>query len=397
MTNDKTGNWVAGRPDFALIALVIVLTLTGLVVVYSASFVKGLTDYGDGNYFIIRQLAWAMIGTILFVAGMRFNYQLLRPLAVPIILLTLLLLVAVLAVGLRVNGAQRWIGVGAFTLQPAEFAKLSVIVYLAAWLEGRGDSLRSLQQGLLPFGLMLGMVGVLIMLQPSFGTTAIIVLITVTMFYVGGASYTQMGTLLVTGIVAGAILALGAGYRADRVTGFFNHADDPAGTSFQVTQSVIAIGNGGIDGLGLGASRAKFFYIPESHTDGVFAILSEELGLIAGLSIMFLFILFTLRGYQVARRSRDQFGMLIATGVTTWVIGQALLNIGGISRTIPLTGVPLPFLSFGGNALAAVMMASGVLINVSRYQTDKGGYLQRRGAATAAASHRIIRRRRSHA
>ena len=132
MTNDKTGNWVAGRPDFALIALVIVLTLTGLVVVYSASFVKGLTDYGDGNYFIIRQLAWAMIGTILFVAGMRFNYQLLRPLAVPIIVLTLLLLVAVLAVGLRVNGAQRWIGVGAFTLQPAEFAKLSVIVYLAA-------------------------------------------------------------------------------------------------------------------------------------------------------------------------------------------------------------------------------------------------------------------------
>ncbi len=381
-------------------ALVIVLTITGLVVVYSASFVKGLTDYGDGNYFIIRQFAWAMLGTILFVTAVRFNYQFLRPLAVPIIVATLILLVAVLVAGTTVNGAQRWIGVGAFTLQPAEFAKLSVIIYLAAWLEGRGDSIRSLQQGLAPFVLMLGAVGLLIMLQPSFGTTAIIILVTVTMFYVGGASYMQMFALGVTGVLVGVVLALGAGYRADRVTGFLNHGDDSTGASFQVNQSVIAIGNGGIDGLGLGASRAKFFYVPESHTDGVFAILSEELGLIAGLSVMFLFILFTFRGYRVARRSRDQFGMLIATGITTWIIGQALLNIGGISRSIPLTGVPLPFLSFGGNALAAVMLASGVLINVSRYQHDKGGYLERQATAPPPSprdGHRIVRRKRSTA
>jgi len=380
-------------------ALVIVLTITGLVVVYSASFVLGLTSYGDGNYFIIRQLAWAMLGTILFVAALRFNYQFLRPLAVPIIVFTLILLIAVLVAGTTVNGAQRWIGVGAFTLQPAEFAKLSVIIYLAAWLEGRGDSIRSLQQGLAPFVLMLGAVGLLIMLQPSFGTTAIIILVTVTMFYVGGASYTQMFTLGVTGILVGVVLALGAGYRADRVTSFLNHSEDSAGASFQVNQSVIAIGNGGIDGLGLGSSRAKFFYVPESHTDGVFAILSEELGLIAGLSVMFLFILFTLRGYMVARRSRDQFGMLIATGITTWIIGQALLNIGGISRTIPLTGVPLPFLSFGGNALAAVMLASGVLINVSRYQVDKGGYLERQAANPPPHrdGRRIVRRKKTTA
>ncbi len=393
MSNERTGGWVAGRPDFALIALVVVLTLTGLVAVYSASFVIALTQFGDSNYFIIRQLAWAILGGILFVAGLRTNYQVLRPLAFPLIAITLLALIAVLAIGQTVNGAQRWIGVGAFTLQPAEFAKLTVIIYLAAWLETKGENIKSLEHGVIPFILMIGMVGALIMMQPSLGTTAIIILITGTMFFVAGASWKHIFTLGVTGVFIMAVLALFSGYRADRVTAFLNHGDDPTGHSFQVTQSVIAIGNGGIDGLGLGASRAKFFYIPESHTDGVFAILSEELGLVAALSIMLLFILFTVRGYTVAHRAKDQFGLLIATGITTWIIGQALLNIGGITRSIPLTGVPLPFLSFGGNALAAVMLASGVLINISRYQVDRSGYMER--DAAPSPEHRVVRRRRS--
>jgi cell division protein FtsW len=212
------------------------------------------------------------------------------------------------------------------------------------------------------------------------------------MFFVAGASIIQMATLAAAGVVVGAFLMLGAGYRADRLASFLNQSDDPAGGSFQVNQSVIAIGSGGLDGIGLGASRAKFFYIPESHTDGVFAIISEELGLAAGLSVMMLFTLFTVRGYTVAARSRDQFGMLVATGITTWIIAQALLNIGGITRSIPLTGVPLPFLSFGGNALAAVMMAAGVLINISRYQRDRGGYMDR--APNPTGSRRVIRRKR---
>jgi cell division protein FtsW len=198
-----------------------------------------------------------------------------------------------------------------------------------------------------------------------------------------------MAALAVTGLGILALLATAAGYRADRLTAFFDAESDPQGNGFQTLQSLIAIGNGGIDGLGLGASRAKFFYIPESHTDGVFAIVGEELGLIATLTILFLYMLLMFRGFQVARRSRDDFGQLIATGITTWITVQALLNIGGITRTIPLTGVPLPFLSFGSNALAAVLMAMGVLISISRYGADRGGYLDKHPVET----RRVVRKK----
>lgn len=353
------------------------LTLTGFVVVYSASFVIGLVEFGDPYYFVVRQMIWAGGGGLLLVVMARSDYRRLRPLAVPIMAVTILLLLAVLAIGIQGGGARRWIGVGELTIQPAEFAKLAVIIYLAAWLASKGPEVRSFEHGLLPFVAIIGSVSVLIMLQPNLGTTLIILAITVTMFYVAGASIAQMMALGLTGFASLAFLATAAGYRADRLSAFFSAESDPQGNGFQTLQSLIAIGNGGVAGLGLGASRAKFFYIPESHTDGVFAIVGEELGLIATLSILFLYMLLMFRGFQVARRARDDFGQLIATGITTWITVQALLNIGGITRTIPLTGVPLPFLSFGSNALAAVLLAIGVLISISRFGTDRGGYMDK--------------------
>jgi cell division protein FtsW len=370
-------------------SLTVILTIIGFVVVYSASFVTGLVEFGDPYHFIIRQGIWASIGAVLLWAMANIDYRRLRPLAVPMMALTILMLIAVLVIGSEGGGARRWIIVGPVTIQPSEFAKLAVIIYLAAWLASKGTDVRSFEHGLLPFVFIIGSVSALILLQPNLGTTVIIVAITVTMFYVAGASVAQMAALAVTGLGILALLATAAGYRADRLTAFFDAESDPQGNGFQTLQSLIAIGNGGIDGLGLGASRAKFFYIPESHTDGVFAIVGEELGLIATLTILFLYMLLMFRGFQVARRSRDDFGQLIATGITTWITVQALLNIGGITRTIPLTGVPLPFLSFGSNALAAVLMAMGVLISISRYGADRGGYLDKHPVET----RRVVRKK----
>ncbi|MCL6646090.1 MAG: putative lipid II flippase FtsW [Dehalococcoidia bacterium] len=371
----RTGEWNPGRPDYLLVAVVALLTAFGLVAVYSASFVRSLVDFGDPYSFVLRQGIWAFGGAIGMFVMARLDYRRLRPLAVPLMGVTIVLLVVVIVMGVEGGGARRWIGVGELTLQPAEFAKLTVTIYLAAWLASRGGSLRSFEHGLVPFVLIIGTVSALILLQPNLGTTLLILAITVTMFWVAGATFLQMLSLFGSGLVAITVLALGAGYRAERITAFLHAEKDPDGIGFQTLQALIAIGNGGVTGLGLGASRAKFFYLPESHTDGIFAIIGEELGLLAGLSLLLLYILLMIRGYQVARRARDEFGQLVATGITTWVAVQAFLNIGGILRVIPLTGVPLPFVSYGSNALAALLLAMGVLVSISRYGNDRGGYL----------------------
>ncbi len=378
----------AGAPDFWLVALTLLLTVVGIVAVYSSSFVIALADFGDPYYYVIRQIIWAAIGGIGLILISRLDYRRLRPLAVPVMLVTIVLLIVVLLIGLTGNGAQRWIGAGPVTLQPAEFAKLSVIIYLAAWLAGRGERVRTFEHGLIPFLIIVGIVGGLIMLQPNLGTTLIILAITMTMFWVGGASIRHISLLAVLGVGVVFALALLSGYRSDRITTFLHPGSDSGGSGFQTLQSLIAIGNGGIHGLGLGASRAKFFYIPESHTDGVFAIIGEELGLLATVTLIILFVTLMYRGFQLARRTEDEFGRLLATGITTWIAVQALLNIGGITSIIPLTGVPLPFLSYGSNALTAVLLAMGILISISRYQPG----VSYRQSAPVQHVRRIVKR-----
>jgi len=375
-----------GRPDVFIIALTVILVLTGFVAVYSASFVIALARFGDPNYYIVRHVVWAVGGAILLLAAMRTDYRVLRQLAVPLMLGTIALLIAVLVAGQEAGGARRWIGVGELSLQPAEFAKLTVIIYMAAWLSSKGDDIRSMEHGLVPFLIIIGTVSLLIMLQPNMGTTLIILAITLTMFWTAGASIVQMLALTAIGVGAMSTLAMVEGYRLNRLTAFLDAESDPLSAGFQTLQSLIAMGNGGITGLGLGASRSKFFYIPESHTDGVFAIIGEEAGLVATLAILFVFVLFMVRGYQLSNRARDDFGSLLAVGITTWIAVQALLNIGGITRVIPLTGVPLPFLSFGSNSLAAVMMAVGVLLSVSRFGVQPSD-------TRAERQPRLVRRR----
>jgi len=382
----KSEAMTGGRPDVFIIALTVILVLTGFVAVYSASFVIALARFGDPNYYIVRHVVWAVGGGILLLAAARTDYRVLRQLAVPLMLGTIALLIAVLVAGQEAGGARRWIGVGELSLQPAEFAKLTVIIYMAAWLSSKGDDIRSMEHGLIPFLIIIGTVSLLIMLQPNMGTTLIILAITLTMFWTAGASIVQMLALTTIGVGAMSALAMVEGYRLSRLTAFLDAESDPLAAGFQTLQSLIAMGNGGITGLGLGASRSKFFYIPESHTDGVFAIIGEEAGLVATLAILFVFVLFMIRGYQLSNRARDDFGSLLAVGITTWIAVQALLNIGGITRVIPLTGVPLPFLSFGSNSLAAVMMAVGVLLSVSRFGVQVND-------ARAERQPRLVRRR----
>jgi cell division protein FtsW len=301
---------------------------------------------------------------------MQLDYHWLRAVSPLLMLVAIVTLAAVLVpgLGLERNGAQRWLALGPLPpVQPSEFAKLALIIYVSAWLSGKNTIVRSFSLGFVPFVTMVGIVAGLVLLEPDTGTAAVMVLTTVTLFFIAGASITHMAALMGIGGVAATFLILTAGYRLDRLIAFVRAEDDPTGIGFQTIQSLIALGSGGIGGLGLGASRQKFFYIPSSHTDGVFAVVGEELGFIGAVGVLMLFALLVYRGFRVMLRARDDFGALLATGIICWIAYQALINVGGVSRAIPLTGIPLPFLSYGGSSLAALLAAVGILLSISRY------------------------------
>jgi cell division protein FtsW len=366
----ETAPPMKGRPDYLLLGLVAGLVVLGLIMVYSSSLALGLLAFNDAHYFVTRQTMWAAIGGIMLVVLMRLDYAILRKLSPLLMLASIVGLVAVLVpgLGLERNGASRWIAIGPLPpVQPSEFAKLALIIYVSAWLAARGSDVRSFYLGFVPFVLMVGIVAGLVLLEPDTGTAAVLVLTTMTLFFIAGASLTHLVALMGIGGVAASLLILTSGYRADRIFAFIRAEDDPAGLGFQTIQLLIALGSGGIDGLGLGASRQKFFYIPGSHTDGIFAIIGEELGFIGAMGVVILFAVLIYRGFRVVLNARDDFGALLATGIISWIAFQALINVGGITRAMPMTGIPMPFLSYGGSALAALLAAVGVLLSVSRY------------------------------
>ena len=363
-----------GTPDYWIVLAVGALVVLGILAVYSSSFALGLVEFGDANYYVYRQVVFAAAGALFMVLLMKVDYRQLRAISPLLMLAAILGLVAVLVPGFGVEryGAQRWIAIGGPIppIQPSEFAKLALIIYVAAWLAGRGDSIKEFWTGFFPFVFLVGFVAGLIMLQPDLGTTIVIVLTTLTLMYVAGASLTHVAAFLGVAGVAAGILIFSGEYRADRVFAFFNAEDEPGARGFQTLQLLIALGSGGIDGLGLGASRQKFFYVPGAHTDGIFAIIGEELGFIGSVIVIVLFALVMARGFRVIMRARDDFGALLAAGIVSWIGYQALINIAGITRTMPLTGIPLPFLSYGGSALMVMMAAIGILLSVSRYGVD---------------------------
>lgn len=357
-------------PDYGLFAIVTVLLVLGLIAVYSSSYALGYAQHGDPNFFIKRQALAALLGLVGLVVAMNVNYQRLRQLSPLLMLAALVTLTAALipGIGVEQNGAARWISIGPLPpIQPSEFAKLAVLVYMAAWLAAKGDTVRKVAVGVLPFVTMVGTVTALIILEPDLGTAMLIAAVTGTLFFLAGARLIHVIALIGSGAVTTTVLVAAAGYRTERILAFTSPESDPSGLGFQTIQMLTALGSGGITGLGLGVSRQKFFYVPGSHTDGILAILGEELGFIGVMVVLGLFALLLSRGLRIARRAADPFGSLLATGVVAWIAFQTLIHVGGVTHTIPLTGIPLPFMSYGRSSLVMTLTAVGILLSVSRH------------------------------
>jgi cell division protein FtsW len=356
------------------IGIVLLLVVIGLVAVYSASFAQALVETGTPQYFFTRQVVWTALGLVVMFGLMRIPYSIFRPLSPILMVFALGALIAVLipGIGIENNGARRWLGISnTLSGQPSEFAKLVIIIYVSAWLAAKGRSIQSFLLGFVPFVLMVGTVCALIVKEPDLGTAIVVLLTTMTLFFVAGASLTHVITVTLIGAVAVSVLVFTGGYRMDRIVAFANAESDPSGVGFHTLQLLIAFGSGGLTGLGLGDSRQKFFYVPGAHTDGVFAIIGEEIGFIGAISVLLLYMLLIYRGFQIARYARDDFGSYMAVGIICWIGYQTMINIGGVTRSIPLTGIPLPFISYGGSALLATMAAAGLLLGISRWGRDK--------------------------
>lgn len=363
-----------GESDRILKTILFLLLGVGLMTIASAGVSYGNVRFGDPYYFFKEQLIGLAVGTILLLILERIPYTLWRRLVLPIFLtaLGLLILVFIPGFGTTVYGAARWVDLGPISFQPSEVMKLSIILYLAAWLSRRGErQAKDFYEGFLPFLMILLVVGFLIIKQPDTGTLGLIFCISLSIFFVSGASLSHLLGLVFGALAFLALLIKMAPYRMQRFLVFLNPEHDPLGAGYQMTQALLAIGIGGWFGAGLGHSRQKFNYLPEPVTDSIFAVFAEETGLVGVTIVLLLFCAFLWRGITIAKYAPDMFGKLLATGITIWVVCQAFINIAAISGLIPLTGIPLPFISFGGTSLAILMAAVGILLNVSRHSTLK--------------------------
>ena len=351
-----------------LLVVVVALNFIGLVMVLSASSVTALDETGSSWYHFQRQGIWFALALVGMVVAMRTDYRSLRPLAGPGLVLAIAGLVVVLIpnVGTSSNGSQRWLVAGPISIQPSEIAKLAVVLFVADLLARRASKIRDTRLSLRPVLVVLSVIGALILMQPNLGTALVIAFTTFVVMFVAGVPLAPLAGWGSLGTGAAALLAMSADYRRARVLAFIDPWDDPLNTGYQTIQSLVGIANGGVWGVGLGNGRAKWGFLPFAHTDFIFAVVAEELGLIGALSVIALFVIIGLVGVRIALDAPDRFGTLVAAGITTWLVTQAFVNIGAVAGRLPITGVPLPFLSAGGSALVANMLAVGVLLNIAR-------------------------------
>lgn len=358
--------------DPVLLWLTLGLLAFGLLMLSSASSIISLQRFDNGHYYFLRQLMFGAVpGLVLMYILSRVDYHIWQKFSPLLILIGIGLLVAVLipGIGLKVGGARRWVDFGAFLFQPAEFVKLAMIFYLASWYDKRGEKLDDFYYGFLPSLAIVGIVSGLIILEPDMGTMLVLVAIAATMFFIGGVKKRYLAYTGAAGVFILWIMVQAAPYRANRFFAYFNPQADAQGVSYQINQALLAIGSGGMWGLGFGNSQQKHNYLPEPIGDSIFAIISEELGFVRVSLVLLAFILFAYMGYRTAVKAPDTFGKLVAAGITTWVVMQAFINIGGITAILPLTGIPLPFISYGSTALAMNLAGIGVLLNISRFRT----------------------------
>ncbi len=359
--------------DTVLFTCVAALVGIGLIMVFSASSATAYANHGDIAYYLKRQLVWLGFGLVAAYGMYRFDYQRLRPMAPYLLVGAIvgLLLVFVPHVGLGVNGGRRWIGVSALSVEPSEFAKLALVIYLSAVLATRGDRITSLTRGLFPLCVPVAIMAMLVLKEPDMGTASLLVFTAFALFFAAGARLVHLAAVLLATVPFGALTVLASPYRRARVFAFLDPWKDPQNTGFHIVQSLLALGSGGIFGVGLGASRAKFFYLPEQYTDFIFSVLGEELGLMGTLTVVALFITLTYRAIRIALAAPDRFGFFLAIGCTAMIAIQAFINIGVVSSSWPVTGVPLPFISFGGSSLIVNLLAVALIANVGRHRRIK--------------------------
>ncbi|MDD3487443.1 MAG: putative lipid II flippase FtsW [Candidatus Moranbacteria bacterium] len=357
------------KSDQILSTTVFALIVFGLVMLSSAGVAISQSRFGDPYYFFKHQLFFGVIpGLILMYVVQKVDYHFWRKIAFPLFVLNLIFLILVFipGVGLNFQGASRWIKLGPFSFQPSEMLKLSIILYLAAWLESKREKGADFFEGFLPFLAIIGAIGFLIIKQPDMGTLGAIVVVAMAIYFMSGAQWRHLAAMLGLGGLVFLLLVKFEPYRMSRLLVFLHPETDPRGIGYQINQAILAIGSGGIFGVGLGQSRQKFNYLPEPVGDSIFAIIAEEIGLVGAAALVILFVFFAMRGFKIAMNAPDVFGKLVAVGVTSWIIFQALMNISAISGIVPLTGVTLPFVSYGGTSLVFSMVGVGILLNISK-------------------------------
>lgn len=365
-TEDVVAPGVGDRRAVLLLLPAAMLMIIGLGALLSASSVVGLRQTGDHLFFFKRQLLFTGIGLVVFVATSKIPYRWYGRFAVPILATAVVGLVATLAFGEVRGGARRWIDVGPVTLQVSEFAKFAVVAYLAAVLSRNERGLGEFANVFWPVVASLVAVGVPLLLQPDLGTTLIVAAAAFGVLIVSAAPLRYVFGLAGLGSLGGVALAYSQPYRWERIQAFLNPDADPLGSGLQALQSLVALGTGGWFGIGLGASRARWSFLPNAHTDFIFAIIGEETGLAGALVVITLFAVLAIVGSVIAMRAPDTFGRLLAIGIVSWLSVQALVNIGGVTRVLPITGVPLPFVSSGGSAMIMTLAIMGVLVNIAR-------------------------------
>jgi cell division protein FtsW len=340
----------------------VVLSLFGVLMVYDSSVAVAIRDFGNQYYYLRDQLKWLAVGFLALTVFSFVEYHYWYKLALPILLGTLVLLLAVFlpGIGVAALGAHRWINLGFFVLQPAELAKLALVIYLSAWFSVR-------ERGrLAAFALLVSMVVGLVLLEPDLGTSVIIVVIALILYFSSGAPlrhFAVITPILLFGIVG---LAVISPYRAARLTTFLHPQEDPLGSSYHIRQVLLGLGSGGWFGVGIGQSRQKYEYLPEANTDSIFVIIGEETGFVGAGAVILMFMFASWRGFRIAKRARDGFGRLLAIGITSWISLQTIINLSAMVALLPLTGVPLPFISYGGSSLIITLAAVGMLLNISR-------------------------------
>jgi cell division protein FtsW len=356
-------------PDFIFIAIAILLTLFGLVMLSSASSDLGKNKFGDGYYYLKHQIYYGLsLGILGFIIGFAFYYGFWEKTGIPLLIATIILLILVFSpLGVNIKGGARWLNIGSLTFQPGEILKLTFFIYLAAWVARNQSRSRKFLEGFLPFLTLVGGIMLLLLLQPATTTSILIFGASILMYFTAGARMSFLIIAVFIAAVAVSLLVYFSPYRFERVLAFLNPERDPLGSSYHINQAQIAIGAGGLFGVGFGQSTTKLKFLPEPIGDSIFAIIAEELGFVGASLVVLVFLVFVWRGFYIAKRAPDTFSRVLVSGFVSLIGLQAFVNMSAISGLIPLSGVPLPFISYGGTALAVFLTMVGIIANISRY------------------------------